>query len=145
MVGNLFVQLTFFSVLVATLFHRQMAAIHGAQEMGTYLLYVFLFVIGLPADLFVVLKEAPIMFGFCGVIAIVNIIVGLIGGKLFKQNLEDILIGVNATLGGPATAMAMAMSMGWSRLVLPALLVGIWGYIIGTGLGLLMTGLLRAM
>jgi uncharacterized membrane protein len=136
MAGNLYVQLTFLSIVVATLFHRQVSNIHGTQELGTYLLYIFLFVIGLPADLVTVLGKVPVMFGFCGVIAVTNMVVGLVLGKLFRQNLEDILIGINATLGGPPTAMAMAMAMGWSRLVLPALLVGIWGYIIGTGLGI---------
>ncbi|NLE38022.1 MAG: DUF819 family protein, partial [Pirellulaceae bacterium] len=32
---------------------------------------------------------------------------------------------------------AMAVAKGWTRLVLPALLVGIWGYVIGTFLGVL--------
>ena len=41
-----------------------------------------------------------------------------------------------------STAAAMAMSKGWSRLVLPALLAGLYGYIAGTPLGLLVTSLL---
>jgi uncharacterized membrane protein len=57
-------------------------------------------------------------------------------GKLFRLNLEHLALSVNATLGGPPTAAAMAISMGWSRLVLPALLIGIWGYAIGTAAGL---------
>ncbi len=119
--GNMYVIITLLSVVVATLFHRQLDQIHGSQELGTYLLYVLLFVIGLPADLVLVLGQVPLMFLFC------------------------LIIAVNATLGGPPTAMAMAMSMGWSRLVLPALLVGIWGYVIGTGLGVAISHVLAGM
>ena len=58
------------------------------------------------------------------------------------RDLEHLLLCVNATLGGPATAAAMAIAKGWPRLVLPAVLVGIWGYVIGTPLGLLVGRLL---
>lgn len=60
------------------------------------------------------------------------------------MNLEHIALAVNASLGGPPTAAAMAISMGWSKLVLPALLVGIWGYTIGTAIGIAVGELLRA-
>ncbi len=43
---------------------------------------------------------------------------------------------MNANLGGPATTAAMAVSRGWSALVLPGILVGLWGCAIGTCLGI---------
>jgi uncharacterized membrane protein len=39
----------------------------------------------------------------------------------------------------------MAISRGWSNLVLPALLAGIWGYVIGTFLGIVVAEGLRKM
>ncbi|MEX0677268.1 MAG: DUF819 family protein [Pirellulales bacterium] len=142
--GNRFVHITAWSTLVASVFHRLLERIHGAEEMGAYLLYVFLFVIGLPADLWTVLTKVPIMFVFCLVIAVVNLAFALVGGRLLGLNLEDIALAVNASLGGPPSAAAMAISMGWSKLVLPALLVGIWGYTIGTAVGLAVGELLSA-
>ena len=56
-------------------------------------------------------------------------------GKLLRINLEDLLLASNATLGGPPTAAAMAISRGWPKLALPALLIGLWGYTIGTIVG----------
>ena len=61
----------------------------------------------------------------------VNMAVTLLVGKLFGFNLEELLISSNATIGGPTTAAAMAISKGWDDLVLPAMLVGVWGYVIG--------------
>ncbi len=49
---------------------------------------------------------------------------------------------MNANLGGAPSAAAMATSAGWPRLVLPAILVGIWGYVIGTPLGVMVVEML---
>lgn len=107
-----------------------------------YLLYLFFFVIGLSADLWQVIFNMPSLFGFCLVMAVTNLLVTLGLGRLFKLPLEELLVSVNATLGGPPSAAAMAIAKGWSSLVLPGLLVGIWGYVIGTSLGILMTEML---
>jgi uncharacterized membrane protein len=141
--GNVFVWITVISLAVATAFPRQLEKIRGANELGGYLLYVYLFSIGLPANLIVVLQEVPDMFLFCAIIAIINLVVTLSVGKLLRLNLEDLLICVNATLGGPPSAVAMAISKGWPKLVLPAMLVGIWGYVIGTALGVAIARLLQ--
>jgi uncharacterized membrane protein len=140
---NRFVLVTAASLLAATLFSRPLARVNGADELGSYLLYLFLFSIGLPADLQAVAKDGLALFGFCGIIAVVNVAVTLLAGRLLRLPLEELMLGVNATLGGPPTAAAMAISKGWSRLVLPGLLAGLWGYCIGTPLGLLMTSLLE--
>ncbi|MBN2024992.1 MAG: DUF819 family protein [Pirellulales bacterium] len=133
--GNAFVWITFLSMAAATLFHRAIERIHGSEEIGGYLLYVFLFAIGLPADLAAVVRNVPVLFAFCLVMAVTNLVVTLAVGKLLRLDLEDLLVSVSATLGGPPTAAALAIAKGWSRLVLPGLLMGIWGYVIGTFLG----------
>jgi uncharacterized membrane protein len=50
---------------------------------------------------------------------------------------EELLLAMNATLGGPPTAAAMPISAGWPKLVLPGLLIGFWGYVIGTPAGVM--------
>ncbi len=139
LIANPYVLITIFSVTITTLFHRQTDKIHGAEDLGMYLLYLFFFVIGLRADLVEVVKKAPVLFLFCLVIAVTNLAFTLAVGKLFKQNLEELLLSVNATLGGAPSAAAMAISRGWSHLVVPGLLAGIWGYVIGTFIGILVT------
>ncbi len=134
--GNLFVHITAWSTVMATVAHRPLARIHGAEEIGGYLLYVFLFVIGLPADLWLVLSQVPLMFVFCLIMAAMNMATAFLLGRFLRLDLEHLVLAVNASIGGPPTAAAMAISLGWSKLVLPALLVGIWGYTIGTAVGL---------
>ena len=78
-----------------------------------------------------ILSKSPVLFGFASIIVVTNMIVALGLGKLAKLDLKELLISCNATIGGPTTAAAMAIAKGWDRLIVPALLVGIWGYIIG--------------
>ena len=142
---NKFVLLSAVSLLAATVFHRPMSRINGPEEIGGYLLYLFLFVIGLPADLVSVVRNVPLLFAFCAVMAVTNLAVTLGVGRLFRWNLEEMLLCVNATLGGPPTAAAMSIAAGWSNLVLPALLVGIWGYVMGTAAGILVADILSRL
>lgn len=142
--SNRFVHITAWSTLLATTCRTWLSRIRGAEEIGAYLLYIFLFVIGLPADLRQVILHVPLMFVFCLIMALVNLLVTFTFGRLLRLNLEDLALAVNATLGGPTSAAAMAIAMGWSKLVLPALLVGIWGYTVGTAIGLFVGELLKA-
>ncbi|MDR0662911.1 MAG: DUF819 family protein, partial [Spirochaetaceae bacterium] len=84
-----------------------------------------------------VLFNAPLLFVFCGLIAFINIAWTLVVGKLFKQNIEELTVAANASIGGPSTAAAMAVAKGYDMLVVSAILVGLWGYIIGTPIGLI--------
>lgn len=134
---NKFVLLTSVTLLLATIFARPLAKVNGPEEIGGYLLALFLFTMGLPADLVGVLTQAPLFFVFCGIIAVVNLTFTLVAGKLLKLQLEELLLAVNANLGGAPSAAAMAISAGWPRLVLPGILAGIWGYVIGTPIGVM--------
>lgn len=141
-VTNRFVLITAFSLLAATAAPRLLERLRGYERIGTFMLFLFLFSIGLPANLGAVVKDAPLLFVFCLIMAIGNVIFTMVLGKLFRLDLEELLLAINATLGGPPTAAAMAASRGWKPLVLPGLLAGLWGYIIGTPLGLMVFSLL---
>ncbi len=132
---NKFVLLTLVTLAFATTLSGPLGRLNGPSELGGYCLALFLFTLGLPADLVGIFAHAPLYFVFCGIIALTNLGVTLGVGWLLRWNLEELLLAVNATLGGAPTAAAMAVSAGWPRLVLPGLLAGIWGYVIGTPIG----------
>ncbi len=134
--GNKFVILTILSVTLSSVFPKFFNGLKGAQEIGTFLIYIFFVVIGCPADLWIIITQAPLLFVFCVIMAVFNIGVLLLVGKLFKLNIEELMLASNATLGGPSTAGAMAVAKGWDSLVVPGVLIGLWGYIIGTPLGI---------
>ena len=142
--GSQYVWITNFSVIYSTCFSKKAAAMHGAQELGTWLIYLFFFVIGVPASIGMLIRNAPIMLLFCMIVVLVNMAFCFLGGKLFKFDLEEIILASNANIGGPTTAAGMAISQGWVKLIGPCMLVGTFGYVIGTWLGILIGSVLGA-
>ena len=135
--GNQYVWITAISVAFATLKPEAAAEMHGSQEMGTFMIYMFLFVIGVPANIMTVVTKSPLFLVLCFIMVCVNMLFCFIGAKLTKCHLEDAIIASNANIGGPTTAAGMAISQGWSALIAPAMLVGVLGYIIGNYAGLI--------
>ena len=142
--GSQYVWITLISMIFASFFEKQASSMNGAQEIGTFFIYMFFFVIGVPASIMEILTNAPLLFVFCLIMVVVNMLFCLIGGKMLGFALEAILIASNANIGGPTTAAGMAISQGWNALVGPAMLVGTLGYVIGTYLGIIVGSLLGA-
>lgn len=133
--GQIYLIIPIITLTIATLFPNSLPKIPGANEIGMFFIYMFFVVIGIPASIGTVITKAPILLVFCFVIALINILFTLGIGKLFKFSVEECVIASNANLGGPSTAAGMAIAKGWQKLIVPAILVGIWGYIIGNYLG----------
>ncbi|MDR1801530.1 MAG: DUF819 family protein [Lachnospiraceae bacterium] len=141
--GNKYLLITTFTVLLATFLPKFMEGIKGSSEIGTFLIYIFFVVIGVPASIPVIIKTAPLLLVFTAIIVAINMLVTLIATKAFKFDLEEGLVASNANIGGPTTAAAMAIAKGWNKLVGPAMLSGVLGYIIGNYLGILMGNILK--
>ena len=137
LLGNKYLLMTTITMIIASAFPKQISSIRGSQEIGTFLIYLFFAVIGAPASIGLILRESPLLLVFALIVVLINLVVSLIFGKLFKFNIEEIIIASNANVGGPTTAAAMAVSKGWTELIVPALLVGTLGYVIGNYYGIL--------
>ena len=131
-------------MIFATVFEKSAKEIHGAKEVGTWLIYQFYFVIGVPASIVLIIRKAPVLLLFCLIIVIFNMLFCFVIGKVFRFNLEEMIIASNANIGGPTTAAGMAISQGWNKLVGPAMLVGTFGYVIGTWLGIIVGSIMGA-
>ena len=142
--GSQYIWITTISMLFATFCSPQAERMSGAEEIGTYLIYLIFFAIGVPASIGAILRSAPLMLLFCLIIVLVNMLFCLIGGKLIGSSLEEILLASNANIGGPTTAAGMAISQGWTKLITPCMLVGTFGYVIGTYAGVIVGTLLGA-
>lgn len=136
LLGNQYLIITTLTMLVATLFPRQVGNIPGAQEIGTYLIHIFFAVIGVPASIYMIVTKAPLLLLFCAIIVFVNMLFSFVFGKLFRFSLEEIIISSNANIGGPTTAAAMAIAKGWNALIVPSILVGTLGYVLGNYYGI---------
>lgn len=136
LLGNKYLIITTLTMLAATLFPKQIGDMPGAQEIGTYLIHIFFAVIGVPASIYMIVTKAPLLLLFCAIIVFVNMLFSFAGGKLLRFGLEEIIIASNANIGGPTTAAAMAIAKGWNSLIVPAILVGTLGYVLGNYYGI---------
>lgn len=133
--GDQYLMLTTLTIIIVTSFPNFFEKINGSTEIGTFLIYLFFVVIGAPASLIVILKNGPMLFVFVLIIAVMNLLVTLLLGRAFKFSLEEMVLASNANLGGPTTAAAMAIAKGWNKLIVPILLVGVLGYVLGNYIG----------
>lgn len=142
--GSQYIWITTLAMIFATVWDAQVQKMNGAQEIGTFFIYLFLFVIGVPASIIQIITNAPMLLVFTAIMVVTNMLFCFIGGRILKFDLEEVILASNANIGGPTTAAGMAISQGWSLLVGPTMLVGTLGYVIGTYLGVVVGGILGA-
>lgn len=127
--------LTTFTFALLLSFPKFFKQLNGSNEFGTFLIYLFFFVLGIPASIPLIIQTAPLLLLFVFIIAMLNLVISLIAGKLIGADLEEILLTSNANIGGATTAAALAIAKGWHKLIGPILVVGTLGYIIGNYIG----------
>ena len=136
LLGNQYLLITTITTALATFFPKFFGNISGAQEIGTFLIHIFFAVIGAPASIALIIRDAPILLLFAAISVLMNLVFSLAFGKLFRYSIEEITVASNANIGGPTTAAAFAIAKGWHSLIFPAILVGTLGYVIGNYYGI---------
>jgi uncharacterized membrane protein len=128
--GQKYLVITTVTIILVSLFPKFFSKLKGV-EIGTFMIYLFFFGIGTSASIMLIIQKSPMIFIFCIIAAFFNMIGTLGLGRLFNLRLEDLLIASNATIGGPTTAPGMALAQGWHRLIVPGILIGVYGYAVG--------------
>lgn len=124
-------------VFLATAFPGHLGRLAPAGEtMARILMQVFFAVVGANGNVVDAVTKAPSVFAFALVQVAVHLAVVLGIGRLMGLHRKPLLIASNANVGGPTTAAAMATARGWTSLVVPGILVGIFGISVATFLGI---------
>lgn len=142
LLGNKYLILTTLTMLLATYFSKFFGNIGGAQEIGSFIIHIFFVVIGIPASISLIMEKSPLLLVYCAIMVFVNMIFTVGLGRLFKFKIEEVIMASNANIGGPTTAAAMAIAKGWHSMVVPVMLVGSLGYILGNYCGIFIGNLL---
>jgi uncharacterized membrane protein len=126
---------TIFTILVANLFPRTMEALQGEFEVGMILMYLFFAMVGSSTN-FTEFAGPAVLYFFYGMFMIVlHLVIVLGAAKLMKVDLAEAVVASGAARVGPAVTAAIAVSQGWRSLVTPAIMTGVFGYVIGTFIG----------
>ncbi|MGI9342238.1 MAG: DUF819 domain-containing protein [Gammaproteobacteria bacterium] len=125
------------TLVVANLFPKMCAALEGEFELGMVLMYLFFAMVGSSTNATAFLGPAMNLFVYGMLIITVHLVVVLIVAKLIKVDLAEAIVASGAALVGPAPTAAIAISQGWRSLITPGIMCGIFGYAIGTFVGVL--------
>ncbi len=133
--------LTTFALILAQL--PAVRALHGAQQFGNLGLHFFFAVIGIRSLLGEMLRVGPEVFYYTLVVVGVQGAFLLGVGRALKGSVSTMAVASQAAIGGPTTAMALAVARGWPGLMLPGVAVGLLGYAVGNYSGFAVAHLVR--
>ena len=104
----------------------------------------------LKADIKKVKNESGKMLGafilvFCLLAVFIHLFITLIIDKMFKFKLDKLLLASNVCIGEPTTAIAMSIAKGWNSLIVPTIIAGVWGYVLGNYAGIIVENILQVI
>lgn len=117
----------------------------GALQLGNLALHFFFVIIGIHSRFSEIASVGVEVFYFTLIVVGVHGLVVFWGGRLLKMDLGSLSVASQAAVGGPSSALAVAVSREWKGLILPGIIVGLLGYALGTYLGFGVAYLLRGM
>lgn len=115
----------------------------GAMQLGNYALHLFFVVIGVFSRVSEILEVGLVVLALTLVVVGVHGLVVFGVGRLLRLDLGVLTVASQAAVGGPSTALAVAVAHEWRVLVLPGIAVGLLGYAVGNYLGVLLGQALR--
>lgn len=128
--------LTVLMTIVATFGRRFVKGLRGEDLIAMIFMYLFFAIIGAGADIYGMLAAAPALFALVLIIFAMHLVFLLAAGKIFKLNFGELIIASLACVGGPPIAAAIAILFKWRNLVIPGILTGILGYVLGNFIGI---------
>ena len=90
LLGSKYLIITVISVIIATIFSDKLAKVGGAQELGTYFIYLFFATMSAPVSIRLLVGDAPWFFVACMIIVVINILFVLLGSKLLHFGIEAV-------------------------------------------------------
>ncbi len=135
--------LTTVALLVAQLpFVRGLS---GAMPLGYLALHLFFVVIGIGSRFAEILAVGPEVLYLTVTIVAIHGLVVYGGAWLVRIDIGTASVASQAAVGGPSTALGLAMARGWPALALPGVAIGLLGYAAGTYAGFGMAYLVRGL
>lgn len=145
MFGSIWILMTIITTALATLFPKFFGNLKGASEMGTMFMLIWFVTIGTTANLELIIRSGLIVLLAYIMAFVICCLVIFSIGRAFKWRLENMMACINACIGGPPTVAALCATMKWNKLIVPGILVALYGVIIGNFTGILIGNIWGAL
>jgi uncharacterized membrane protein len=119
--------------------------LRGALQLGNLALHFFFVIIGIHSRVSEILSIGMEIFYYTLVVVGVHGLVVFGIGRLARMDVGSLAVASQAAVGGPSSALAVAVSREWNGLVLPGIIVGLLGYALGNYLGFGVAYLVRSV
>ncbi len=117
----------------------------GAMQLGALALHFFFVIIGIYSRIDMILLVGVTVFFYTAVVVGVHGVVVYSMGRLLNMDIGTVSVASQAAVGGPSSAVAVAIARGWNELVLPGIAVGLLGYAVGNYVGFGLGHLVRSL
>jgi uncharacterized membrane protein len=117
---------------------------HGSYSTGQYFILMFSVVMGLSFDVSAIGQVLAVL-GMLAAIQYGTVLLHLILAKFWKIDYHTMMITSTAGVFGPAFIIPVAKALKNDEIILPGILCGILGYVIGNYLGIGVANLLRLL
>ncbi|MEJ2502085.1 MAG: DUF819 family protein [Gemmatimonadota bacterium] len=115
----------------------------GAMHLGSLGLHFFLAIIGIASRVSEIARVGPEVFWFTALVVGIHGLLTFGGARLARIDIQTASVASQAAVGGPSSALALAVARDWKALVLPGVVVGLLGYAVGNYVGLAVAYLVR--
>jgi len=129
--------MTIVTAFCATVFPKFFGNIKGSLELGNIAILIWFVTVGISGNLKDIFTNGLLSLALFVTVVAVIFVVTILGAKLIKATWEDAVIAITSSVGGPPTSAAVGVSFGWNAMIVPGLLMGLWGYLIGNYFGIL--------
>ena len=117
----------------------------GALQLGNLALHFFFVVIGIWSRVSEIVAVGVEVFLYTLLVVGVHGVVVYGVGRLVRMDPGSLAVASQAAVGGPSSALAVAVSRRWPGFVLPGIIVGLVGYAVGNYLGFGVAYLVRGL
>ena len=116
----------------------------GAMLLGGVALHLFFAVLGIHSRVAEIVRVGPEVFLFTVTVVAVHGLLLYLGAWLLRFDVETTSVASQAAVGGPSTALALALARKRYDLALPGVVVGLLGYAAGNYAGIAVARLVGA-
>jgi len=121
------------------------ANLKGSMQLGTLALHMFFAIIGIYSRIAQMLEVGPDVFLFTATVVLIHGTLTYVGGRVARLDVGTTSVASQAAVGGPASAVALAVAREWPALVLPGIVAGLLGYAAGNYVAFGVAYLMRAL